>query len=123
ETPNSVPAGARISAGKLGSVEMSFPAHAASVVNCSPVTCMPSPESPANRITARVSVRRGFWTTPPGAAVSLIGLVPFPFPRLAGVRLAGVHFAGTLQRVPGAQVQDGLREQVGNPFDELTPRN
>jgi hypothetical protein len=75
ETPNSVPAGARISAGKLGSVEMSFPAQAASVVNCSPVTCMPSPESPAKRITARVSVRRGFATAGAGAIPSLIVVV------------------------------------------------
>ncbi len=49
ETPGSEPAGARISAGKSGSVEMSFPSSAASDVNCEPVSCMPSPESPANR--------------------------------------------------------------------------
>src|SRR5438046_1844370 len=51
---------------------MSFPAHAASVVNCAPVTCMPSPESPANRITARVKVRRGFATVAAGITVSLM---------------------------------------------------
>src|SRR2546425_7193816 len=72
ETPKRVPAGARISAGKLGRVEISLPAHAASVVNCSPVTCMPSPESPAKRMTARVSVRRGFATAGAGVTVSLM---------------------------------------------------
>ena len=49
ETPGSEPAGARISAGKSGSVEMSLPSSAASDVNCEPVSCMPSPESPAKR--------------------------------------------------------------------------
>ena len=51
-----MPAGARISAGKLGSVEMSLPNTAESEVNRSPVSCMPSPESPANRITTRSRV-------------------------------------------------------------------
>src|SRR5947199_7206930 len=50
-TPASVPAGARISAGKSGRVARSLPASADSVVNCMPVTCMPSPESPAKRMT------------------------------------------------------------------------
>ncbi len=49
ETPGSEPAGARISAGKSGNVAMSFPSSAVSVVNCDPVSCMPSPESPAKR--------------------------------------------------------------------------
>src|SRR5262245_14506312 len=56
---------------------MSFPAHADSVVNCSPVSCMPSPESPANRITARSRSLRTFWTPAAGAAVSLIQTAPF----------------------------------------------
>ena len=51
ETPGSEPAGARISAGKSGSVARSFPSTADSLVNRSPVSCIPSPESPANRIT------------------------------------------------------------------------
>src|SRR5271157_3806852 len=50
-TPASVPAGARISAGKSGRVAISLPAIADSAVNCIPANCMPSPESPANRIT------------------------------------------------------------------------
>jgi len=52
ETPAVVPAGARISAGKSGNVARSLPWSAASRVNSVPVSCMPSPESPANRTTA-----------------------------------------------------------------------
>jgi hypothetical protein len=50
ETPGKLPAGARISAGKSGSVEMSLPSTAEVFVNCVPVNCMPSPESPAKRM-------------------------------------------------------------------------
>ena len=53
DTPASVPAGARISAGKLGSVARSLPTTAVASVKRLPVSCMPSPESPANRITTR----------------------------------------------------------------------
>src|SRR6266542_131930 len=55
ETPASVPAGARISAGKSGSVARSLPSTAVALVNRSPVNCMPSPESPANLTTTRSS--------------------------------------------------------------------
>ena len=55
DTPNRLPAGARISAGKSGNVEMSLPASAAALANSLPVSCMPSPESPTNRITTRSS--------------------------------------------------------------------
>src|SRR6478735_8478143 len=58
ETPGRVPWGARISAGKFGSVDRSLPIAAVSLVKRSPVSCIPSPESPANRITTRSSV----WT-------------------------------------------------------------
>ena len=51
-TPGSVPAGARISAGKSGKVARSLPKRAAVFVNWLPVICMPSPESPQNRMTA-----------------------------------------------------------------------
>src|SRR5947208_9493243 len=51
DTPYVVPAGARISAGKSGKVVRSFPARAASTVKREPVTCIPSPESPAKRMT------------------------------------------------------------------------
>ena len=55
DTPGRVPAGARISAGKLGNVDRSLPNDAVSAVNLSPVSCIPSPESPAKRITTRSS--------------------------------------------------------------------
>ena len=42
----SEPAGARISAGKSGSVERSLPRSAVSLAKRPPVSCMPSPESP-----------------------------------------------------------------------------
>ena len=53
DTPATVPAGARISAGKSGMVARSLPKAALTSVNRSPVSCMPSPESPAKRITTR----------------------------------------------------------------------
>ena len=56
ETPASVPAGARISAGKSGRVARSLPKRALALVNRSPVSCMPSPESPANRMITRSRV-------------------------------------------------------------------
>src|SRR5215207_4629596 len=49
-TPGRLPAGARISAGKSGKVLMSLPSTAEVLVNCVPVSCIPSPESPAKRI-------------------------------------------------------------------------
>ena len=55
ETPGSVPCGARISAGKFGRVERSLPKAADSWVKRSPVSCMPSPESPAKRMMTRSS--------------------------------------------------------------------
>src|SRR3954470_18180890 len=54
-TPGREPAGARISAGKSGSVLMSLPKTAAVRVNWVPVSCIPSPESPAKRIVTRSS--------------------------------------------------------------------
>jgi hypothetical protein len=53
ETPASVPAGARISAGKLGSVAKSLPCWAVAAMNRLPASCMPSPESPAKRTITR----------------------------------------------------------------------
>ena len=55
DTPGSEPAGARISAGKSGRVLMSLPKTAAVRVNWVPVSCIPSPESPAKRIVTRSS--------------------------------------------------------------------
>src|SRR4051812_37123490 len=65
-TPGRVPVGARISAGKLGSVDRSLPKDAVSLVNRLPVSCMPSPESPASRMTTRSRVTT-LLTRPPGA--------------------------------------------------------
>ncbi|GAA0246248.1 hypothetical protein GCM10009539_34510 [Cryptosporangium japonicum] len=75
-----MPCGARISAGKFGNVDKSLPNDAVSEVNRSPVNCIPSPESPANRITTRsnrwtclltrpssVARHRGSARTPPTA--------------------------------------------------------
>src|SRR6185503_11435718 len=58
DTPGSEPAGARISAGKSGKVDRSFPSTADVLVKCVPVTCMPSPESPAKRMTTLSIVSR-----------------------------------------------------------------
>src|SRR5437763_12459045 len=65
-TPGRVPVGARISAGKLGSVDRSLPKDAVSLVKRLPVSCIPSPESPASRMTTRSSATTLF-TSPPGA--------------------------------------------------------
>src|ERR671914_1980556 len=64
ETPWTVPAGARISAGKSGSVARSLPSTAVAFVNRSPVSCIPSPESPANRTTT-FSLASTAFVTPP----------------------------------------------------------
>ena len=49
--PAIVPAGARISAGKSGKLLTSLPKTADVLMNCVPVNCIPSPESPEKRIT------------------------------------------------------------------------
>jgi hypothetical protein len=77
ETPGNEPAGARISAGKSGSVLMSLPNTAAVRVNCVPVSCIPSPESPANRIVTRSSS----WT---GSSRSLVVVTLLRAPSCAG---------------------------------------
>src|SRR5690606_29855618 len=55
DTPARVPAGARISAGKSGRVARSLPNTALALVKRSPVSCIPSPESPAKRMMTRSS--------------------------------------------------------------------
>ena len=82
ETPAIVPAGARISAGKSGRVARSFPNAALSSVNRSPTSCMPSPESPANRITTRSSV-----STPGGSGSPLRSPLTSAFLHLGRVSL------------------------------------
>ena len=51
-TPPSDPAGARISDGTSGSVRTTAPLMATMSANWLPATCIPSPESPANRTVA-----------------------------------------------------------------------
>ena len=60
ETPARVPAGARISAGKSGSVTRSLPIRAVAAAKRLPASCMPSPESPAKRTTTRSFSSRTF---------------------------------------------------------------
>src|SRR5437879_1027424 len=57
-TPASVPAGARMSAGKSGRVAGAMPASAASVVDCLPATCLPSPGSRAQQMNAGAAAAR-----------------------------------------------------------------
>src|SRR5688572_12715540 len=75
ETPGSVPAGARISAGKSGNVERSLPTTAEVVVNWPPTCWTPSPESPAKRMVtfSRTSRLRPVF----GAVVSVVMRIPF----------------------------------------------
>ncbi len=75
DTPASVPAGARISAGKSGKVARSFPSSADVVVKRSPVNCMPSPESPANRMTTRCRRWWGFGSAVVSGTVLLFVLI------------------------------------------------
>ena len=82
DTPGSEPAGARISAGKSGSVLMSLPKTAAVRVNWVPVSCMPSPESPAKRIVTRSSS----WMS---VSSSLVTVTRLPAPSCAGAAGAG----------------------------------
>ena len=84
DTPGSDPAGARISAGKSGRVLMSLPKTAAVRVNCVPVSCIPSPESPAKRIVTRSSSVIGS-----GGCDSLVIVTPLPAPSCAGAAAAG----------------------------------
>src|SRR4051794_36478258 len=60
ETPATVPAGARISAGKSGRVARALPKTAVASVNRLPANCIPSPESPAIRTTTRSRVSLAF---------------------------------------------------------------
>jgi hypothetical protein len=91
-TPGRVPVGARISAGKFGSVDRSLPKLAVSLVNRLPVSCMPSPESPASRMTTRSSSTTLF-TSPPGAELCTEAAVSVGVPaasRVGFVVISGV---------------------------------
>ena len=95
DTPGRVPAGARISAGKSGSVARSLPASALTAVNWLPVSCIPSPESPARRITTSVICSEGLFAPPPLVVCSgtphplvcrsgALTLFPRPYPSTVG---------------------------------------
>src|SRR5215210_3479462 len=103
-TPGSDPAGARISAGKSGSVLTSLPKTAAVRVNCEPVNCIPSPESPAKRIVTRSSS----WTS-----TSLLGAVSVVTPASSSLGL--VH---QLMR-PRRKVQDLLGKRLGHVLEQV----
>jgi hypothetical protein len=60
DTPEIVPTGARISAGKSGNVLKSCPSRAVFWENWKPVNWMPSPESPAKSMVA-LSRSLGVW--------------------------------------------------------------
>ncbi len=83
DTPGSEPAGARISAGKSGRVLMSLPKTAAVRVNCVPVSCIPSPESPAKRMVTRSS------SEIPGSRSFVVVVTRLPAPSCADVAGAG----------------------------------
>ena len=56
--PKGDPAGALISSGKTGNITKLFWAKVVEREICPPVTCIPSPGSPANRTTALSSSSR-----------------------------------------------------------------
>src|SRR3990172_7897935 len=82
-TPASVPAGARIYAGNAGSVLMSLPNIAYTFVNCVPANCIPSPESPAKRITTDSCSCTGFAAGFVGAFCSAVCVTMTSFSLLA----------------------------------------
>src|SRR5437762_9607481 len=96
---------------------MSFPAHADSVVNCSPVSCMPSPESPANRMTARSSSFSDLETPVAGVAVSLIGS-SLPVQSFAWRAHTPHHHIG-LSEIPAEAVCPGRRARSEEHTSEL----
>src|SRR5664280_2819784 len=104
ETPANVPAGARISAGKSGSVDRSLPNAAVSAVNRSPVSCMPSPESPAKRTM-----------TPSSCRTCLVMRAALLFPR---PRWYVVFWALRADRAAGARWPAGLRSDTAIPWSE-----
>src|SRR5215210_3613920 len=102
-TPGSDPAGARISAGKSGNVLTSLPNTAAVRVNCEPVSCMPSPESPANRMVTRSSS----WTS-----TSRVGAVSVVTGASSSL---GFHQLMWSWR----QVEDLLRKRLGHVLQQV----
>ena len=108
ETPGSVPAGARISAGKSGKVAMSLPTAAEVDENWLPVTCIPSPESPAKRITTLSSLS----TRRPGEAGLSVVAILMDVPSRVPMRLnARVSTSGP--RLPRTLTRGELANRVG----------
>src|SRR5690606_35407214 len=108
ETPKVVPLGARISAGKSGKVEMSLPKTAEVVVNSPPASCIPSPESPQNRITTASRVWGGDWAVVVMAAC---------FSCVSGILRAPVGDSRILGHIRGFTEEDlGLWERGCQAF-------
>src|ERR1051325_6085283 len=115
-TPGSLPGGARISAGKSGKVEMSLPTTAEVFVNCVPVNCIPSPESPAKRIVTVSSSSKSFSIGSEGVSMTVLISSPFRFWILAA--FLRVHHLGgnrrqvhSLFRIALGQVRDHVKER------------
>src|SRR4051794_34977701 len=90
---------------------MSLPNSAAPRVNCVPVSCMPSPESPANRMVTRSS-----WRSSTGlASVMVIGL------RLGYDASWGSRALGGCHALMGSrrQVEELLRERLGKVLEDI----
>ena len=83
---------------------MSLPTRADVLVNCVPASCMPSPESPANRIVTRSSSS----TLAARLLDSLVSVVTMP-PSGSGMSLVG----------PRRQVQHLLRERLRQEMDDV----
>ena len=72
------PGGARISAGKSGSVLISLPIRAEVSVNCVPANCMPSPLSPQNRTVTEGREISGLrWPATATAVSSVVKLMGY----------------------------------------------
>src|SRR5919201_5723303 len=116
DTPASVPAGARISAGKSGRVLTSLPRMAEALVNWVPASCMPSPESPAKRMVTESSsctgARRWPGTGSAGGRETVMKSSPVPSGPFAFV-LHGAGIRGLVVNGPG-KVFDQV---VDDPLD------
>src|SRR3954452_11480382 len=133
DTPPTVPAGARISAGKSGSVARSLPNTAVASVNRLPASCMPSPESPANRtmtrsrsskvFTSSCSSSATFRLTLATSAAYPVGIHPFGGPRSSDLRQFELVLAdrddrrlplarGDVERLPRTRGEVGHRDRA-----------
>src|SRR5213594_4168356 len=123
DTPARVPAGARISAGKSGRVARSLPTRAVVSANWVPVSCMPSPESPANRMTtvsSSVTLAIGRTTS-----VSVLTVASVSSCARGAGRVTRAVDSAALGRVedlvqPGRQIHDFGREVLGHIVHDVT---